>query len=151
MTEALTLRAARENDWPAIRALYAAGGYAGTIAASDKAFVACDGDEVVGVVRLATEHDTAVLRGMQIRADRRDRGLGRALLAYFATQVAERDCYCIPYQHLLGFYGALGFVELATGAAPAFLVERLAGYRALNNGKLYALMVRRARPSEYTR
>ncbi|WP_148717260.1 GNAT family N-acetyltransferase [Chitinolyticbacter meiyuanensis] len=138
------LRAAREQDWPAIRALYAAGDYAGTIASSDAAFVACQGDEIVGVVRLATEHDTAVLRGMQIHADHRGRGIGRALLGYFVASVAERDCYCIPYPHLLAFYGAAGFVELDEAAAPDFLVQRLAGYRALNNGKHYALMVRPA-------
>lgn len=39
------------------------------------------------------------------------------------------ECYCIPYVHLVRFYGPAGFVEVAPASAPSFLAERMADYR----------------------
>ncbi len=51
-------------------------GYGGLLDLRDTIFVALDNDNIVGIVRLASEHDTLVLRGMQVADDYRRQGIG---------------------------------------------------------------------------
>jgi hypothetical protein len=51
------------------------------------------------------------------------------MLRELSAWLGDRECYCIPYSHLVGFYAQIGFAEMAPVAAPAFLAERLADYR----------------------
>jgi hypothetical protein len=60
------VRMAGADDISRIAAAYAAWGYGGGITHHDTAWVAEMGGEVVGTVRVAPEHGTFVLRGMQI-------------------------------------------------------------------------------------
>ena len=62
------------------------------------------------------------------------------MLEAIAEWLGERECYCVPYPHLAGFYGQIGFVVLERAAAPAFLAERVAEYRG--NGQDVILMRR---------
>jgi hypothetical protein len=68
-------------------------------------------------------------------------------------RVAERAeaARVVPYADLVRFYGHIGFAEIETVAAPAFLAERMADYR---RSGLNAILMRRpsyflagARPS----
>ena len=42
----------------------------------------------------------------------------------------DRECFCLPFAHLVAFYGQIGFEVVASDALPPHLAERLAGYRA---------------------
>jgi GNAT superfamily N-acetyltransferase len=69
-----------------------------------------------------------VLRGMRVHRDLRRSGIGRQLLDHLDQVLGNTTCYCIPFAWLTGFYGAIGFVQIETPAAPAFLSERYAVY-----------------------
>lgn len=96
---------------------------------ADTVWLAEIADEAVGIVRVAAEKGTLVLRGMRIAEHARRQRLGTRMLEAIAEWLQGRECYCVPYPHLVGFYGQIGFVVLDPSAAPAFLAERLANYR----------------------
>ncbi|HYJ80775.1 MAG TPA: hypothetical protein VEW03_14265 [Longimicrobiaceae bacterium] len=57
------------------------------------------------------------------------------------AELGDAGCCCVPYSHLVSFYGQAGFVEHPVESAPAFLQERIAGYRA---EELFVTFMRRA-------
>lgn len=132
-------------DTATIAAAYSRMGYAGGISPDDTAWLAEMAGEWIGVVRVAPEHGVLVLRGMRIVERWQRRGIGTRMLAEVGSWLGSRPCYCIPHSHLAGFYGQIGFVEIAPAAAPAFLSSRYAGYkhRALD----VLIMLRGARVS----
>ena len=123
------IRIARADEHGRILSLYVALGYRRTINPADTVWLAENAEEAVGIVRVAAEHGTLVLRGMRIQEHARRQRLGTRMLEAIAEWLGDRECYCVPYPHLAGFYGQIGFVVLEPAAAPAFLVERVAEYR----------------------
>jgi GNAT superfamily N-acetyltransferase len=125
----IQIRIARADEHSRVVAVYAALGYRRTIDPADTVWLAESAEETAGIVRVAAEQGTLVLRGMRIAEHARRQRLGTRILEAIAEWLQDRECYCVPYPHLVGFYGQIGFVVLEPSAAPAFLVERLAGYR----------------------
>jgi GNAT superfamily N-acetyltransferase len=126
----VSIRIARSNDISRIATAYSQWGYGGGITPADTAWLAEAAGELIGVVRVAPEHGTLVLRGMRIAEQWQRLGIGTRLLTAVGSWLDEgRKCYCVPYTHLVHFYGQIGFVEIATAAAPTFLSSRVAGYK----------------------
>jgi GNAT superfamily N-acetyltransferase len=69
------------------------------------------------------------LRGMRVAEEWRRHGIGSQILRAVADWLGKRQCYCVPYVHLVEFYSQIGFSEIAPVLAPAFLARRLAEYR----------------------
>jgi N-acetylglutamate synthase-like GNAT family acetyltransferase len=130
----VTVRTARPADFNRIVAAYRNWSYLGGIEPDDTVWVAEREGELIGVVRIAPENGTLVLRGMRIAEPWRRHGIGSQMLRAIAAWLGDRECYCISYDHLVHYYGQIGFVEVASANAPAFLAERLIDYqrRALN-------------------
>jgi predicted N-acetyltransferase YhbS len=82
------------------------------------------------VVRLALETGVIVLRGMRVSTSHQRQGIGNQLLDAVDKVLGTQECFCIPYEHLLPFYGRIGFQDLDPAAAPGFLADRLREYRA---------------------
>jgi GNAT superfamily N-acetyltransferase len=129
MTEA-TIRIARPEEHARAREAYEAWGYGGGVLPDDVVYLAEVDDELTGIVRRTVEHGVTMLRGMHIAPERRRRGIGAKLLDALVADLRGAECHCVPYTHLTGFYGAAGFEQVADDDAPAFLRERMAGYRA---------------------
>lgn len=125
----LTIHLATSADHPAILALYDRCGYASGLAPTDELVIARNAGELVGVVRLCTEQETIVLRGMQVHPDHRRRGIGSQLLDACIVRLGDRACHCLPYDHLIGFYGGAGFQLVEAERLPPFLQDRLHRYR----------------------
>lgn len=121
--------------------MYAALGYRRTIDPADTVWLAETPEEAAGIVRVAAEQRTLVLRGMRIAEHARRSGLGTRMLKAIAEWLENRECYCVPYPHLVGFYAQIGFAVLDPAAAPEFLAERLANYQ--RSGEDVILMRRR--------
>ena len=113
-----------------VRAFYEQVGYGGGVSDADTALAACADERVVGAVRLCEEHGVIVLRGMFVAADSQRQGVGSALLARCLPRLERGEAFCLPYDHLVGFYARAGFVPIPKTALPPFLVERLDGYRS---------------------
>lgn len=134
------VRRAHSDDLPRVARFYAEAGYDGGVTEDDVVFMAEVSGALVGAVRLTREHGVRMLRGMQIVPARRRQGIGRTLLQRLVEAVADEPCFCIPYAHLTGFYGAAGFALAGSRELPAFLGRRLEQYRA--EGKNVVAMVR---------
>ena len=50
-------------------------------------------------------------------------------LPYLVAELGGEECFCVPYTHLTGFYGSVGFVAIPDENAPPLLRYRVAGYR----------------------
>ena len=126
----LRVRIAAPDELERVRTTYAAWGYGGGADSADTIFVAESAGEFLGLVRLTREHGTTMLRGMQVAPSARRQGVGTRLLETFVAELGGQECYCIPYSHLIAFYGSQGFEVQPPELAPGFLAERLSGYRA---------------------
>lgn len=125
----MVVRVAKPSEYSRLMALYEQWGYHGGIRADDVVFVAQYDDAPVGLVRRATEGGITMLRGMYVAPEFRRHGVGLSLLATFADHLCGTECFCIPFAHLTGFYGRVGFALLPESEAPALLSERLRTYR----------------------
>jgi GNAT superfamily N-acetyltransferase len=123
------VRLGSAGDLPGVVELYREWGYRAGVQPEDRLVVAEYERRVVGVVRLTREHGHTMLRGMRVQPGHQRRGVGSRMLRVFEQQL-DSECYCVPYAHLLGFYGQIGFREIARNDAPLFLAERARSYEA---------------------
>lgn len=111
---------------------------------SDLFFVAVYEDIVVGLCRFCVEEGTPLLRSMVVHSSWRSRKIGSRILDAFVDYLKTNrigPTYCIPYDHLGGFYGQIGFKVISEKDAPVFLQERIKTYRK-NTSDKYMLMRR---------
>lgn len=137
----IQIRIARSDEHSRVLTVYAAFGYSRRIDPADTVWLAESASDTAGIVRLAAEQGTLVLRGMRIAEHARRQRLGTRMLQAIAEWLGDRECYCVPYPHLAGFYGQIGFAPLELAAGPAFLGERVAEYR--RSGQEAILMYRK--------
>ncbi len=135
------IRIARPDEYNRVLAVYAELGYRRTIDPADTVWLAETTGEAIGIVRAAAEQGTLVLRGMRVAEHARRQRLGTRMLEAIAEWLENRECYCAPNPHLMGFYGQIGFAVIEPTAAPAFLAQRLADYQ--QSGENVILMRRR--------
>jgi N-acetylglutamate synthase-like GNAT family acetyltransferase len=138
----IEVRRAMAEDISRAVNFYAERRYGGGIRPEDAVLLAERGGELVGILRLAGEEEVVVLRGMQVHPRFQRQGIGEKLLAAVAQELDGRDCFCIPYAHLAGFYGKIGFHVIEPAKAPAFLQLRLERYQNRADGKEYLIMRR---------
>lgn len=96
---------------------------------SDLILAAESGDDILAVLRLSREHGVLVLRGMRVHPEHLRRGIGSVLLRFASNVIGEEICFCISHSYLSRFYSQIGFAEIETNLAPAFLGERLNRYQ----------------------
>jgi len=105
-------------------------GYQRAIDPRDTIWIAEHGGEILGIVRIAEEEGVLVLRGMRIAEQVQRRRIGSRLLEEIAAWLGSRECFCVPYAHLVNFYAQAGFAQIEPESGPAFLTERVRDYRA---------------------
>lgn len=140
------IRVAATSDHPRILAAYNAWGYGHGLSPSDTIYMLEFGSELAGLVRRTYEHGVTMLRGMFVAPDRQRQGNGMRLLQAFVRELNGVECYCLPYTHVAGFYGKVGFVPVPEHTIAAFLQERLVEYR----GRGLSVLAMR-RPAEASR
>jgi GNAT superfamily N-acetyltransferase len=123
------VRTARPDEFDRVRAVYLEWGYGGGVETSDLVFLAESAEELLGLVRRTLEGGTVMLRGMRVAPEARGQGVGTTLLKEFVAALGEQECYCIPYTHLIDFYGREGFTVRSSEMAPDFLADRLVKYQ----------------------
>ena len=133
------MRLGSAGDLPGVVELYREWRYRGGVQPEDRLVVAEYQGRIVGVVRLTREHGHTMLRGMRVQPPYQRSGVGTRMLRLFEQQL-EAECLCVPFAHLLGFYGQIGFQEISRDEAPPFLAERAMSYEA--EGHRVAIMRR---------
>jgi GNAT superfamily N-acetyltransferase len=137
----ITVQIAKISDLNRILAAYERWNYQRGIGPDDTVWVAESAGELIGAVKIEPGNNTLVLRGMRVADQWRRHGIGSQMLQAIASWLGKRECYCVPYVHLVAFYGQIGFVEMAPTAAPSFLAERWAEYQ--RRSLRVTIMVRR--------
>lgn len=138
---------AHQDELPAAQCFYESRDYGGgSIDPADFVVLAKLQGNIVGVGRLCQQQDLLWLRGMQVAPQFHRGGVGTRILQLLDKEVGPRQCCCLPYTHLVGFYRQAGF-EQATQDLPSALAFRLASY--LSRGLQVVAMIRpaRSRPS----
>jgi GNAT superfamily N-acetyltransferase len=126
----LEIAAAHPEALTEVAAFYEECGYDGSIAASDTILVARLADRLVGAVRLCPQENVTVLRGMEVHPEHRRQGIGSQLLQACVPFLDAGLSFCLPYTHLVSFYGAVSFEVVQPSRLPPFLAARLASYIA---------------------
>ncbi|KAF3889555.1 MULTISPECIES: GNAT family N-acetyltransferase [Nostocales] len=124
----LKISQAKLHDAENIKAFYNRCGYGGDLSEEALIFIAQWEERIVGAVRLCPNIKFFVLRGMQVLAPFQRQGVGTQLLQVCTEQLAERVCYCIPWQHLKSFYQQVGFQEVSPIEVPDLLRKRFSNY-----------------------
>jgi GNAT superfamily N-acetyltransferase len=138
----IEVRRARVEEISRALNFYAERRYGGGIQPEDVVILAERDGELVGIVRLTAEQGVVVLRGMQVDPMFQRQGIGKKLLAAVAQELDDKDCFCIPHAHLVGFYGGIRFRVIEPAKAPTFLRLRLEKYQNRGDGKEYLIMRR---------
>ncbi|MCG8416224.1 MAG: GNAT family N-acetyltransferase [Pseudomonadales bacterium] len=123
-----------------LKEFYQKSGYDRPVSGNDDLYYAEENDRKIGVLRISYEHGHSVLRGMQVLEEFRGQGIGTKLLSFVEQFLGADPVYCIPRDHLIEFYGKIGFSVIDPEDAPEFLAERLNSY--IENG-LNVLIMRR--------
>lgn len=126
-----------------VRKFYRLAGYKGGVKPDDVFVGASFEGDLVGVVRIATEHGVQVLRGMRVKPELQRQGIGAQMLAEVRLLLSGRDCFAISYAHLEKFYGRIGFRKIDEQTAPVFLRERIVAYRQ-ENPQLEFILIRKS-------
>ena len=131
----ITYQRRTDESLDSIHQFYRQAGYTGNATEMDQIFLCkANPNEIVGAVRFCQEEGCLVLRGMYFLKEYQGKGLGKGLL-YFTIPYLnsmKSDCFAVPYDHLIHFYGQIGFQELNPVNAPPFLSDRLRSYRSQN-------------------
>ena len=122
------IKIAETADPAAVQSFYASVGYGGGVHPDDRLLVSRVEQSIVAAVRLCTEGDILVLRGMYVAEGRRGQGIGSRLLESISDAIGSSECWCIPYAHLTGFYSRIGFQVCEKETIPPFLAERWERY-----------------------
>jgi len=128
MSGTVVIRLAKIEDFDRVNTFYANNGSSARVTVDQQVIVAETGPALIGAVRLCVEEDLLVLRTMRVSGPHQRRGIGTRILKALEPLI-DRTCYCLPYAHLTGFYGQIGFVEIAPNDAPPHLRDRLAEYQ----------------------
>lgn len=101
-------------------------------------------NKIIAAVRFQKKADDWwFLRSMCVAPECRGQGVGQQLLAGLKTFLAERPCFCYPFNHLEAFYGLLGFELTETEQIhlqPSFMSEPFERYT--RQGRKIILMQR---------
>lgn len=114
------------DEYSKAKYFYESVGYTQSIKIEDRFYGAFDAHQMVGLVRLAHEEGSWVLRGMQIKPAYQFLGIGTRLIRLLESDLNQEKCYCLPHGWLNKFYSQIGFktVDKLDGV-PLFLIERL--------------------------
>ncbi len=113
------------SDFQKAQDFYSSVGYTPKIQQSDIVLCAFEESKIIGVVRIAHEHEVLVLRGMMIAEEHQRQGLGTKMIKKLEHSIGKNDCFCIPHDWLEGFYGQIGFIKTEDCLGPKHLQTRL--------------------------
>ncbi len=126
----LLIRLALPTDIRSINSFYSRQDSSAQVDNDEAVMIAELDGAIIGSVRLCVEHGHTLLRTMLIDRDHRRKGIGAKMLELFDRTLGDRECFCLPYSHLVSFYGAIGFEPIDEALAPEHLRERYHSYLA---------------------
>lgn len=99
-------------------------------------FFVKDENRLLAVARIAEESGVASLRGVEVLASERGKGIGSHLVSAILKE-ASQPLYCLCFAELEGFYTSAGFAKANEHELPTLLKERIQGYRSRNPNKSF--------------
>jgi predicted N-acetyltransferase YhbS len=125
---AFQIRRIDPSEHAAVLSVYEASNYKGGIKSDDIGFLATLNNAPVGAVRLTHENGFLLLRGMMVHPYHQRQGIGKEMLTVLDKHIGTETCYLVGREHLVDFYGRIGFTAIAPSEAPTFLALRREEY-----------------------
>ena len=138
LLEQLQFKQADNYSLPLVKQFYKKNGMRAQAPKGELIYIASIQNTIVAAVRLSPAGATHLLRSMCVSADKRQCGIGTALLNYLQPQLNDIDCYCFPFIHLQSFYEKAGFSNCTPESCPEPISDKFCRY--INNGKNICLM-----------
>ena len=137
----MVIRQAEKGEYNLVSEHYRYCGYNGGLTEADLVVIACENQYIIAAVRICFENGEKVLRGMQVKPQYRNKGIGTEILQFLNERLDLLDCYCLPFTHLRNFYSQIEFEEIEISDTPFFLAERLKSY--LESGDRSIIIMKR--------
>ena len=118
-------RAFEDSEHHTLSRFYREAGFPVAIMPGDEGWGAWDGKILVGCLALSHEANTWLLRGPEIKAQYRRRGVGAHLLGQALPRIRNRTCLCVSYSFLVRMYSRAGFHACPAHEQPPFLARRV--------------------------
>ena len=122
-------RAFLDAEHDTLSRFYREAGFPVAIMPGDEGWGAWDKEHLVGCLALSHEANTWIVRGPEIKAEYRRRGVGAHLLHCAMPRLRGKTCYCVAYSFLMRMYSRAGFHACPANEQPAFLAKRVARLR----------------------
>lgn len=127
--QSIEYRAFDEAEHDSLSRFYREAGFPVAIMPGDEGWGAWERGHLVGCLALSHEANTWLLRGPEIRAEYRRRGVGAHLLHLAMPRLRNKTCYCVSYTFLTRMYSRAGFHVCPLHEQPPFLSKRVARLR----------------------
>jgi len=128
-SHAIEYRAFDDAGQETLSRFYREAGFPVAIMPGDEGWGAWDRGVLVGCLALSHEANTWIMRGPEIKAEYRRRGVGAHLLNLAMPRLRGKTCYCVSYTFLMRMYSRAGFHACPPHEQPAFLAKRVARLR----------------------
>ena len=129
----IIIRQSTPKEHNQIQNFYDSVGDFSTVSEGDVVLMAEQDNVLVGVVRLCTEEDQYVLRGISVHPEHQKKGIGKKLLAEFEKLVLEKTCWCVARDDLEVFYNRIGFQKIEPEELPSPLQKQVRAFHDLGH------------------
>jgi N-acetylglutamate synthase-like GNAT family acetyltransferase len=110
----------------------------GKARSNERVFILRDEGKIVAALRACPKANGYLLRSVWVDVNRRQKGFGHSLVSQTLKSLEPAQCWCYPYDHLLSFYQALGFLLVTPDQVPPEIASPYLSYR--NKGQQLLLM-----------
>jgi hypothetical protein len=119
--------------FPLAKQFYKRARYHSHVGRKDEIYVIRDklsDQQIVAAVRLVCLDQHLMLRSMVVLPNQQRSGIGRLFLRELKPMIAQRECWCFPFEWLTGFYGLVDFKLIEPTMCPIIIKQKYQQYCA---------------------
>lgn len=127
--------------FPLAKQFYKQANYHSHVGKEDEVYILRNNNsnnKIVAAVRLVKSDQYLILRSMVVAPSEQRQGIGSRLLTELKPHLANRECWCFPFEWLKAFYAQIGFQAQNIEQAPPYIAESLRRY--IRQGRKLILM-----------
>jgi predicted N-acetyltransferase YhbS len=138
-SDKLEFKLADHYTLPLVKQFFKKNGMRAQAPKGDIIYIATLNHLIVAALRLQPVQNCYLLRSMCVSRERRNTGIGSALLQFLQKELTKTCTYSFPYGHLADFYSRANFQLCDSAVVPQAIANKFKRY--LVNGKQLILMM----------
>jgi N-acetylglutamate synthase-like GNAT family acetyltransferase len=127
-------------QFPLAKKFYKSARYPNNIGREDEVYVVRHQSLIIATLKLVKLDQYLILRSMVVSPLYRRKGIGLFMLNNLVKKLAQRECWCFPFDGLESFYGAIGFKSCQPENSPNIIRQKYQQY--FSQGKKIFIMKR---------